>query len=95
MNTIMARAIVTLIFTVPMTAAMAQNNVDFDQAMNGGLLGLAYGIGAKAILTVVFGWLALSGLAHDPPRPVRALCGLVGVILYWGSAVFLGKMGIV
>jgi hypothetical protein len=88
------RILATSAFCLIAGTAMAQNGVDFDQAMSGGFLQLAYGIGANSILTVVFGWLALSGLAHDPPRPVRAVCGLVGIVLYWGSAVFLGKMGI-
>jgi hypothetical protein len=88
------RILVATAFSLIATAALAQN-ADFDQSFSSGFQNLAYGVGAKTILTVVFAWLAISGLAHDPPRVSRVVAGLAGVVLYWGSAAILGRMGIV
>jgi hypothetical protein len=85
------RLIVTLIFCLIVTAAMAQN-ADFDNSMQG-WSGIMWGPGARIAVLSICSYLGMWGFANQ--HLWVSFCSLMGAIAYFATGTLLGKMSIV
>jgi hypothetical protein len=67
------------------------NGIDFDAAMQA--LGvIAYGPGARVLVTIIAGYLGFWGLSHQ--HLWVTLTGVLGAVAYFSVGLLLGRMGI-
>jgi hypothetical protein len=92
MKTALKVSVVLLVGVVLISSAAMAQGADFNQSMGTVLTQYAYGLGAKAAITMICGYLFAWGLGHQ--HLWVSFCAIIGAIGYWGMGVFLGAVGI-